>query len=146
MVNFTKNKRILCSIIAISTILVGCSDPVNRKIEYDKQSYNNMVALLHDQIRKLAHNIDNVHSMSDVTVRDDAYLSSIESIKNVSRLRQIAQREHDEYQEKIEKLQKRNGNIREYRKEFILAPSLSMQILFKMYISLTWKKEFLTLK
>lgn len=87
MVNFTKNKRILCSIIAISTILVGCSDPVNRKIEYDKQSYNNMVALLHDQIRKLAHNIDNVHSMSDVTVRDDAYLSSIESIKNVSRLR-----------------------------------------------------------
>ncbi|KJZ81486.1 hypothetical protein AP064_03455 [Candidatus Liberibacter solanacearum] len=71
-------------------ILVGCSDPVvpvDRQIEYDKQSYNNMVALLNDQIKKLESNTDNVYSMSDVTVGDDAYLSSIESIKNVSRLR-----------------------------------------------------------
>ncbi|ONI60322.1 hypothetical protein [Candidatus Liberibacter solanacearum] len=80
--------------IAISTILVGCSDPVvpvDRKIEYDEKSYNNMVALLNDQIKKLESNTDNVYSMRDVTVVDDRYLSSMESRKNVSRLRQIAQ-------------------------------------------------------
>ncbi|WP_143312332.1 hypothetical protein [Candidatus Liberibacter solanacearum] len=64
---------------------------MDRKIEYDEKSYNNMVALLNDQIKKLESNTDNVYSMRDVTVVDDRYLSSMESRKNVSRLRQIAQ-------------------------------------------------------
>ncbi|ADR52476.1 hypothetical protein CKC_03635 [Candidatus Liberibacter solanacearum CLso-ZC1] len=106
MVNFTKNKRILCSKIAILTMLVGCSDPVDRKREYDEKSLRNMRNLLRDQIHKINTHIDDIRKMRDFTVSNDSALSYMESVKKSQRLRQIAPKENDEYEKKIEELKK----------------------------------------